>query len=92
MPLLTELEIWLGLVSTKMSRLRRWAAEAFLEPRVRNCYTAAKFMHCLTAQKLAGLMPHPERASESMLGSADGKWIFESIFAALQNKPVAKAA
>jgi hypothetical protein len=24
MPLLTELEIWLGLVSTKMPRLRRW--------------------------------------------------------------------
>ena len=26
-----------------------------------------------------GMMPHPERASEKMLGSADGKVIFESI-------------
>jgi hypothetical protein len=25
-------------------------------------------------------------------GNDDGKWIFESIFAALQNKPTAKAA
>ncbi len=50
-----------------------------------------KFMHCLTAQKLAGLMPHPERASESTLGSDDGKWIFESIFAVLK-KTVAQAA
>jgi len=31
-------------------------------------------------------MPHPERASEPALGSDDGKWIFESIFAALKKK------
>ena len=29
---------------------------------------------------------------ESLLGSDDGKWIFESIFAALKNKTVAQAA
>lgn len=28
-----------------------------------------------------GLMPHPERASESILGSGDGLGIFESITA-----------
>jgi phosphoribosylformylglycinamidine synthase I len=28
-----------------------------------------------------GLMPHPERASESILGSADGRGVFESILA-----------
>ncbi len=32
-------------------------------------------------------MPHPERAREPLLGSDDGKWIFESLFAALKNKP-----
>jgi phosphoribosylformylglycinamidine (FGAM) synthase-like amidotransferase family enzyme len=37
-------------------------------------------------------MPHPERACEPLLGSDDGKWIFESVFAALKNKPVAQAA
>ena len=37
-------------------------------------------------------MPHPERACELALGSDDGKWIFESLFAALQNKAVARAA
>ena len=37
-------------------------------------------------------MPHPERASEPALGSANGKWIFENIFAALKNKTVAQAA
>lgn len=38
------------------------------------------------------LMPHPERASEPALGSDDGKWAFESIFAALNSKTVAQAA
>jgi phosphoribosylformylglycinamidine (FGAM) synthase-like amidotransferase family enzyme len=38
------------------------------------------------------LMPHPERACEPLLGSDAGKWIFESIFAALNNKTVAAAA
>ena len=32
------------------------------------------------------------RACEPLLGSDDGKWIFESIFAALKNKTVAAAA
>jgi phosphoribosylformylglycinamidine synthase len=41
---------------------------------------------------VAGLMPHPERACEPLLGSDDGKWISESIFAALQNKTAAQAA
>ena len=36
-----------------------------------------------------GLMPHPERASESILGSEDGRGVFESI---LSGVPVAKAA
>jgi len=37
-------------------------------------------------------MPHPERASEEILGSADGRLIFESMIHALQSKSVAKAA
>ncbi len=32
---------------------------------------------------VAGLMPHPDRASEALLGSSDGRWIFESMVAAL---------
>ncbi|MFZ0829108.1 MAG: phosphoribosylformylglycinamidine synthase subunit PurQ [Verrucomicrobiia bacterium] len=47
---------------------------------------------CNERRNVAGLMPHPERACELALGSDDGKWIFESIFAALKNKTVAKAA
>jgi phosphoribosylformylglycinamidine (FGAM) synthase-like amidotransferase family enzyme len=39
-----------------------------------------------------GLLPHPERACEPLPGSHDGKWIFESIFAALKNKTVAATA
>jgi phosphoribosylformylglycinamidine synthase len=31
-----------------------------------------------------GMMPHPERASEALLGSADGRLIFESIIASWQ--------
>jgi phosphoribosylformylglycinamidine synthase len=33
---------------------------------------------CNEARNVAGLMPHPERASEMVLGSADGRLIFES--------------
>ena len=47
---------------------------------------------CNERRNVAGLMPHPERACEPLLGSDDGKWIFESIFAALQNKTAAQAA
>ena len=41
---------------------------------------------------VAGPLPHPERACEPLLGSDDGKWIFESIFAALEKKPAMQAA
>ena len=47
---------------------------------------------CNERKNVAGLMPHPDRASESILGSADGKLIFESVIATLQNKSAAKAA
>jgi phosphoribosylformylglycinamidine synthase len=47
---------------------------------------------CNEAKNVAGLMPHPERASESILGCEDGKAIFESLIHALQNKGAAKAA
>jgi phosphoribosylformylglycinamidine synthase len=47
---------------------------------------------CNAGRNVAGLMPHPERACEPILGSDDGKWIFESLFATLKNKVVAQAA
>ena len=47
---------------------------------------------CNERRNVAGLMPHPERACELILGSDDGKLVFESLFAALQSKTVAKAA
>ncbi len=37
---------------------------------------------CNERRNVFGLMPHPERASEPLLGSADGKLIFESILRA----------
>jgi hypothetical protein len=37
-------------------------------------------------------LPHRERACEPLPGGDDGKWVFESIFAALKNKTVAVAA
>jgi phosphoribosylformylglycinamidine synthase len=30
-------------------------------------------------ENVCGLMPHPERASEPLLGSDDGKWLFRSL-------------
>jgi phosphoribosylformylglycinamidine synthase len=47
---------------------------------------------CNERRNVAGLMPHPERASEPLLGSADGRLIFESLIHALESKTVAKAA
>jgi phosphoribosylformylglycinamidine synthase subunit PurQ / glutaminase len=40
---------------------------------------------------VAGLMPHPERAVESPLGSCDGLVIFRSMVAALRRQPAATA-
>jgi phosphoribosylformylglycinamidine synthase len=37
---------------------------------------------CNKTRNVFGLMPHPERASEKILGSEDGRRIFESILAA----------
>jgi phosphoribosylformylglycinamidine synthase I len=47
---------------------------------------------CNARRNVAGLMPHPERASETLLGSADGRLIFESMIAALEPGAMAKAA
>jgi phosphoribosylformylglycinamidine synthase len=47
---------------------------------------------CNERRNVAGLMPHPERACESLLGSVDGRLIFESMIHRLQSKQVAKAA
>jgi phosphoribosylformylglycinamidine synthase len=46
---------------------------------------------CNERRNVAGLMPHPERACEFLLGSADGNLIFASMIAALE-KRLAKAA
>ena len=46
---------------------------------------------CNEQRNVAGLMPHPERASEPVLGSADGRMVFESMIHALTSKPVAMA-
>ena len=47
---------------------------------------------CNERRNVAGLMPHPDRASEGLLGSDDGKWIFQSVIAALDEKCTKKAA
>jgi phosphoribosylformylglycinamidine synthase I len=47
---------------------------------------------CNEQRNVAGLMPHPERASESILGCADGRLIFESLINGLQRAETAKAA
>jgi len=42
---------------------------------------------CNTARNVAGLMPHPERASEPILGCSDGRYILESLVHDLERKP-----
>jgi phosphoribosylformylglycinamidine synthase len=47
---------------------------------------------CNEHRNVAGLMPHPERACEPLLGSTDGRFIFESMIHALQHPASARAA
>ncbi len=47
---------------------------------------------CNEGRNVAGLMPHPERASEPILGSADGAWIFRSMIAMLEQPRAVAAA
>jgi len=43
---------------------------------------------CNAARNVVGLMPHPERAAEPELGSADGRQLFEALVRVLT--PVAR--
>src|SRR6266853_123370 len=47
---------------------------------------------CNEGRNVAGLMPHPERASEPLLGCADGRLVFQSLIHALEHNLMAKAA
>ncbi len=44
------------------------------------------------AGNVLGMMPHPERAVEQILGSTDGLRVFESVLAACQARKAAKSA
>lgn len=41
---------------------------------------------CSPRGNVLGLMPHPERAAEAVLGSEDGRLIFESLIASLADR------
>jgi len=41
---------------------------------------------CNHERNVLGLMPHPERASEALLGSADGRLLFESMISSLVSR------
>ena len=41
---------------------------------------------CNEKGNVVGLMPHPERASELLLGSKDGKKFFDSLYSLLSPK------
>jgi putative DNA primase/helicase len=43
---------------------------------------------CNETRNVVGLMPHPERASESVLGSEDGVVLLQSLLAAANNRTV----
>ncbi len=47
---------------------------------------------CNAQRNVAGLMPHPERASEGLLGSEDGRLVFESLLQWMESRSKAKAA
>ncbi len=47
---------------------------------------------CNERRNVAGLMPHPERASEPILGCADGRLVLESMIETLRQRNLGKAA
>jgi phosphoribosylformylglycinamidine synthase len=47
---------------------------------------------CSEGRNIVGLMPHPERACESVLGSADGMLLFESVVDALADHGALRTA
>ncbi len=47
---------------------------------------------CNEARNVAGLMPHPERACEALLGSADGNLIFQSMIQSFEKTAAVEAA
>jgi len=47
---------------------------------------------CSDSRNVVGLMPHPERACESPLGSADGLVLFESVVTSLARQGAARTA
>ncbi len=40
---------------------------------------------CNKQGNVVGMMPHPERCSEELMGGADGRLIFESVIASIKN-------
>ena len=47
---------------------------------------------CNSARNIVGLMPHPERACEAPLGSADGLVLFESVISSLASHGALRTA
>jgi phosphoribosylformylglycinamidine synthase len=47
---------------------------------------------CSVQRNVVGLMPHPERACEPVLGSGDGLVLFESVIAELASHGAARTA
>ena len=47
---------------------------------------------CSEQRNVVGLMPHPERACEGMLGSGDGRVMFESVVRALAQEGAVRSA
>jgi phosphoribosylformylglycinamidine synthase subunit PurQ / glutaminase len=47
---------------------------------------------CNEARNVVGLMPHPERACEATLGSADGLVVFQSVVRALASEGAVRTA
>jgi phosphoribosylformylglycinamidine synthase len=47
---------------------------------------------CNESRNVAGLMPHPERASEGLLGGSDGRLIFQSLIQWMEQRRGVAAA
>ena len=67
----------------------RYCTEAGEVTEAGNCNGSLHHIAGIVNQQgnVLGMMPHPERASEPMLGATDGRGLFEGLFAAIAADP-----
>jgi len=84
---------YVSLVDAEGIVLRYCDAEGTISPSANPNGSQANVAGLVNAAgNVFGLMPHPERAADALLGSTDGRFLIESLVRSSTRRPVASAA